>query len=66
MRANGPRGDRRQRIIHVWYAHPDDLARAGRMGSSPTSSRGRSSSARRRGRARSAPSAQVGAAPTAR
>jgi predicted amidohydrolase YtcJ len=32
IRANGPRADRRQRIIHVWYAHPDDLARAGRMG----------------------------------
>lgn len=32
IRANGPRADRRQRIIHVWYAQPDDLARAGRMG----------------------------------
>jgi predicted amidohydrolase YtcJ len=32
IRANGPRADRRQRIIHVWYAHPDDLARAGRLG----------------------------------
>ena len=29
--ANGPR-DRRFRIIHVWFATPDDLARAGRMG----------------------------------
>ena len=32
IRANGPRADRRQRAIHIWYAHPDDLARAGRMG----------------------------------
>jgi predicted amidohydrolase YtcJ len=32
IRANGPRPDRRQRIIHVWYAQPDDLVRAGRMG----------------------------------
>ena len=32
IQANGPRPDRRQRIIHVWYAHPDDLARAGRLG----------------------------------
>src|SRR5258706_1765994 len=31
IRANGPR-DRRQRMIHVWHAHPDDLARAGRLG----------------------------------
>jgi predicted amidohydrolase YtcJ len=29
--ANGPR-DRRFRLIHVWYATPADLARAGRMG----------------------------------
>lgn len=32
IRANGARSDRRGRVIHVWYAHPDDLARAGRMG----------------------------------
>jgi len=32
VRANGARADRRQRMIHVWYAHPDDLARAGRLG----------------------------------
>ncbi len=31
MTANGPR-DRRFRIIHAWYATPDDLARAGRLG----------------------------------
>jgi len=29
--ANGPR-DRRFRMIHVWYATPEDLARAGRLG----------------------------------
>jgi predicted amidohydrolase YtcJ len=32
VRTNGPRAGRRQRLIHVWYSHPDDLARAGRMG----------------------------------
>jgi len=31
MAANGPR-DRRFRLIHVWYATPEDLARAGRLG----------------------------------
>ena len=29
--ANGPR-DRRFRMIHAWYATPEDLARAGRLG----------------------------------
>ena len=32
VRANGPRADRRMRLIHAWYADPADLARAGRMG----------------------------------
>lgn len=32
IRANGPRPDRRMRLIHAWYADPADLARAGRMG----------------------------------
>jgi predicted amidohydrolase YtcJ len=32
IRANGPRADRRPRIIHVWYAQPEDLVRAGRIG----------------------------------
>ena len=31
MAANGPR-ERRFRLIHAWYATPDDLARAGRLG----------------------------------
>jgi predicted amidohydrolase YtcJ len=31
IEANGPRADRRMRLIHVWYADPADLARAGRM-----------------------------------
>jgi hypothetical protein len=30
-RQNGPR-DRRDRLIHVWFAREDDLARAGKMG----------------------------------
>ncbi len=31
-RANGPRADRRMRLIHAWYADPADLVRAGRLG----------------------------------
>jgi predicted amidohydrolase YtcJ len=32
IRANGPRPDRRMRLIHAWYSDPADLERAGRMG----------------------------------
>ncbi len=32
IKANGPRPDRRMRLIHAWYADPADLARAGRIG----------------------------------
>jgi predicted amidohydrolase YtcJ len=32
IRTNGPRPERRMRLIHAWYSDPADLARAGRLG----------------------------------